>query len=67
MRNNKKSNGVSSVWYDKTAGKWRGSVLIRYDESTEHQLRKVLTADTKQELLVSMERFRRTVAPVFVY
>lgn len=67
MKENRKSNGVGAIWYDKTRKEWNGSVLIRHDDVTGQQLRKSFAANTKQELLVQMNHFRSTVTPVFLY
>ena len=67
MKENRKSNGVGSVWYNRAIGKWNGSVLIRYDENTGQRLCKPFTANTKQELLARMDHFRSTVTPVFLF
>ena len=66
MKENRKSNGVGSVWYNKTTGKWSGSVLIRYDEVTGQQLCKPFAANTKREVLARMDHFRSFITPVFL-
>ncbi len=67
MRDKGRSNGVGRVWYNKSTGKWSGSVLLRYDERTEHQLRRTIDADSKDELQEILIRFRETNPPVFMY
>lgn len=67
MRNNRKSNGAGTICYDKSTGKWRGSMLLRFDENTEQQLRKTIVANSKNELIEGINHFRNTIPPVFTY
>lgn len=67
MRNNRKSNGAGAIYYDKSTGKWSGSMLLRYDENTEQQFRTIIMANSRNELIERMNQFRSTIPPVYTY
>lgn len=58
MRDERGLNGIRGIWFSKTTKKWTGSVPIHNEESTESQLRMWFIANSEEELLDKMCKFK---------